>query len=233
MANNGLKVTVDVEGMKELNKVLSEYMKWTKQQPSEVVNAKMYFIALNALQTTKQADPSHIKGELAQPSQKRPNMTLGEILTLKDLQKRGKMPKKGKTLIKNMSKYVATFLNKRLSHINFLRSGWLPTIKKLDYWNRKGDYVFTKRMAPKLNRAVKQFGKEKGDVIPAKPFNVRVKGVMSNFVGQGEQASSTVKPILLAGAEAAVRREVASMRTYLERKYKEYHDKLNKRNTFL
>lgn len=232
MANVGLKMTADVQGMKEFNKVLAEYMKWTRQQPSEVVNAKMYFIALNALQTTKAADPSQIRGELSVPSQKNPNISLGEILTLKDLNQRGKIPKRTKTLVKNMGKYISKFINRRISHINFLRSGWLPAIKKLDYWNRKGDYVFTKRWAPKLNRAVKQFGKEKGDVIPAKPFNYRVKGILSNFVGEDKQASKTVDPILLDGAKKALQREIASMRTYLERKYKEYHDKINKKNSF-
>lgn len=232
MAGNGMNVTVDVAGMKEFDKVMLDYMQWSKRQPSEIINAKMYFVALNALQVTKAVNPNHIRMEMHQQSIKHPEMTLGEVLTLKDLMNRGKMPKKGKTLKTNMSKYVTRFIKKRQNSVNFLRAGWLPAIKKLDYWNRKGDITFVKRFSPKLNRAVKQYGKEKGDVVPAKQVE-RCTGILMNFIGQGKHATQRVSQILLDGAKQALQMEISSMKKYIERKFNEHNAKVQKQNTFI
>lgn len=217
---------VDTSGF---DSVFDDYLKWSKKQPAEIVNAKLYFIALNAMQTTKKADAGQIKAQLNAPSQKYPNKTLGEVLTLMDLRKRGKMPKRGKTLAKNMAAYVEKFENKRVSRINFLRSGWLPAIKKLDFWNRKGDITFTRKFAPKRNLEVKQYGKDKGNVMPARLEGETVKGTISNDVGRGKQATRTVHDILQHGLDRAVLREINSMRIYIEKKFQAQHDKMRRK----
>ena len=127
---------------------------------------------------------------------------------------------------------VEKFIKRRASHVNFLRSGWLPAIKKLDFWNRKGDINFVKKFAPKKPVGIKQLGKDKGNVIPAiVNDNGRATGLISNSVGQGKQDSSTVHPILQAGLKEAIALEIKSMRIYVERKFKEKLDKVNKGRT--
>ena len=214
--------------------VYDEYLKWNRRQLAQIVNAKLYFIALNAMKTTKAATAEGIRNELRRPADKYPTKTIGEILTLMDLKKRGKMPKRTQTLAKNMAKYVQRFENKRASHINFLRSGWLPAIKKLDYWNRKGDsedFSFVRRFAPKVNmQGIKQFGQDKGRIIPARLDQSRVKGTIFNDVGTGIQDSSTAKTIKQEGLDKAVLQELRSMRVYIEKKQLEHHQKMESRS---
>ena len=115
--------------------------------------------------------------------------------------------------------------------MRFLRSGWLPAIKKLDYWNRKGDsnsINFSKRFAPKKPQGIKQYGKDKGDVKPAllNTWGSNCRGSIFNFVGQGKQKSRTVNTILQTGLNAAVKDEIRSMRVYSQRKFNEQHRRM-------
>lgn len=195
---------------------------------SEIINQKLYFIALRAMSSTKTTTKAQIAAELNQPSNKYPDKTLGEILVLKDLRKRGKMPKRSKTLAKNMAQYVQRLINKRASHTQFLRSGWIPAVRKLDNWNRKADtnsITFSKRFAPKKPPGIRQFGVDKGNVKPAPINSYRsdCKGTIFNFVGQGKQKGSKTQAILQAGLDAAVAFEVRSMKQYMERKFAEEH----------
>jgi hypothetical protein len=214
--------------LKAFQATLLDYQNWNKRSMSEIVNQKLYFIALRAMQDTKTTTKQQITEELNQPSDKYPDKTLGEILTLKDLQKRGKMPKRGKTLAKNMANYVQRFINKRASHTQFLRSGWIPAVKKLDYWNKKGDtnsITFSKRFAPKKPAGIKQFGKDKGDVKPAplNSYGATCRGTIFNFIGQGKQKGNRTQEILQSGLDKAVAEEIHSMKMYMERKWQEEH----------
>ena len=222
-----VKVTVDTSAF---DKTFAEYMQFNKRQPAEIVNAKLYFIALNALSTTKNVDGGKIRAEMNQPSKNNPKVTLGELLTIINLKKRNKMPKKSSTYNKNIANNIEKFIKNRISHINFLRSGWLPAIKKLDFWNRKGDINFSKRFAPKKPAGIKQIGKDKGDVFPAKLEQAIARGTIINSVGiSGKAATPTVQPILQAGLDAAIQKEVASMKIYIEKKYQQQHDKMKRK----
>ena len=226
-----IQLTVTRTG--EFDAVFKEYLEWNKRQTAEIVNAKLYFIALRAMKTTKAASASAIRGSLSKKADKYPHMTVGEILTIMDLRSRHKLPKRTKTLAKNMAKYVQRFENKRVSHINFLRSGWIPVVKKLDYWNRKSDregVSFSRRFAPKENMVgIKQFGKEKGRIIPARLNQPWVKGTIFNDVGEGKQVTSTIKAIKQEGLDKAVIQEINSMKIYIERKIQEHHNRMASR----
>ena len=215
--------------LKEWNRTFEDYIQWNKRSLAEVINQKLYFVALRAMQETKMASSGDIKHELNSPSKKYPNMSLGELLVIRDLKAKGKMPKRGSTFAKNLPNYVQRLINKRVNHIQFLRSGWLPAVRKLDMWNRKGDsnsITFSRRFAPKKPQGVKQFGKDKGNVRPAilgsyTPGTCR--GTIYNFVGTGKQHSKTVTDILQRGLDKAVVAEMRSMRQYMERKWLEEH----------
>jgi hypothetical protein len=219
-------VTSGSSNLKEWNRSFQDYLKWNTRSPAEIVNQKLYFIARRATTETKTATKHEIASELNAQSKNYPGKTVGEILVLKDLQARGKMPKRGSTLAKNMVNYVQRLINKRASHIQFLRSGWLPAIKKLDYWNRKADtnsVTFSKRFAPKQAPGLKQFGVEKGNVKPALPNTVTAatcRGTIANFIGEDDH-SGKVQKELRAGLDKAVAIEIRSMRQYMERKYEE------------
>jgi len=222
---------VTTNNLKDFNRQFQEYMLWNRRAASETVNQKLYFISLRAMQLTKTGSKAQITDELNQPSLKYPNKTLGEILVLKDLRNRGKLPKRSKTLASNMSNYVQRFINKRASHTQFLRSGWLPAVRKLDYWNRKADtdsITFSKRFAPKKPAGIKQFGVDKGDVKPARPNTVgpTCRGTIYNYVGKGKQHGSKTESILQTGLNLAVAAETRSMQQYVERKMLEKHRKM-------
>ena len=143
MANN-ISVKIRADGLKEFDKIFSEYQKWNKRQGADIVNAKLYFIALNAMQTTKTADKTKIATELMAPAQKYPTVPLAAILVNKQLTAKNK---KGLNGLK-MTEAIKRYIKKSISRTQFLRSGWIPAIKKLDYWNKQGDISFVKRFSP-------------------------------------------------------------------------------------
>lgn len=216
------KVEVD---MKRFDDVFKDYMYFSKKQPAEIVNAKLYFIALESMNLTKKADGNAIRSQLSKPSHKNPKLTLGQILAYADLKKRGKMPKKSRTLAGKVEK----FIKRRIHNIQFLRSGWIPAMKKLDFWNKRGDIRFVKRYAPKKPEGIKTYGKEKGSANPAALNESRVRGWIENWIGQGKQASKTVTNILRDGLQKGVNKEIASMRIYIEKKFNTKHDEMKRK----
>jgi hypothetical protein len=227
--NPNFKVESNLEDFQE---EFNKYVQWNKRAIPDIVNQKLYFIALRAMELTKTADPDKIKNELNAPSKSDSRVTLGELLTILDLKKRGKLPKRSKTFRKNFPTYLQRFINKRTSRTQFLRSGWLPAVKKLDYWNRKGDtnsISFSRRFAPKKPQGIKQYGKDKGDVKPAllNTWGNNCRGTIFNFTGtEGKQRSKTAHTILQAGLDRAVKEEIRSMRIYSQRKYLEQHRRM-------
>ena len=220
---------IEVNGGKEFMKVLEEYKSWNKKQISEIINSKLYFITLQAMRNTKMADKSNIERKLKHPSRVNENIPLVNILVNKELSRKGKPLLSGSSA--RMSIAVEKYIKRAQSKTQFLRSGWLPSLKILNFYNKKGDISFTKRFAPKQPNGIKQYGKDKGSCTPARLNNVRAFGKISNDVGKGRQDSPTVTKLLLEGLNFGINAEIRSMRTYIERKYKEYHDKFNRRNT--
>jgi hypothetical protein len=221
-------MTTKIDGEKEFKKSLNEYLKWNKRQCADIINAKLYFIGLNAMTTTKTADKSTISMQLMAPSKTNPEAPLAAILVNKQLVSKGKKGVYGQKLVLAIDKFV----KKAISKTQFLRSGYITAIKKLDFWNRQGDISFVKRFAPKKPSGVKQYGSDKGDVLAARPNNKRSYGWIWNKIGKGKQASPTVDKILNDGLGKAVRIELSSMNRYIDRKMEEKIKKLNSSDTY-
>ena len=225
--NEAFKIHAEVQGKKEFDRVMKDYLQFIKRQVSEIINAKLYFIALQIMKFTKKADANDILSKLRAPSRKYPDAPLESILINLELKRRGKRGLSGS----KMADAIGKFEKRAVSHIQFLRSGWLPAMKKLDFWNKRGDISFVKRFAPKQPTGIKQYGKEKGDAIYAKPNVQRTWGKIMNYIGQGKQESPTVEPLLRAGLNRGIMEEIKSMRFYIEKKLKEKFDKINNTKT--
>lgn len=160
------------DNQKEFDKVFAEYMTWQKKQPSEIINGKLYFVALQAMGQTKTATKDGIRNKLMQPARITKNVPLAAILVNSKL---GKAGKKGLTGVK-MAKAVDKLVRAQQSRTQFLRSGWIPALKTLDYWNKRNsdNLKFVKRFAPKKPMGVKEYGKPKGYCIYAKPESILI-----------------------------------------------------------
>ena len=106
-----LNFSVSIDNEKEFDKVLTEYRRWNLRQPAEIVNGKLYFIALQAMQKTKAANKEDIRLGLEAPSKKYNNAPLAAILVNKQL---GAKHKKGLTGSK-MAQAVEKLIRKQQS----------------------------------------------------------------------------------------------------------------------
>lgn len=219
-----MQITMKLD-TREFDKTMKEYVKWTTRQPAEIVNAKLYFIALNAMNETKTTNAQIIRSSLNSPSRKYPNRSIGEILTYIQLRKKGKFPRKSATLTQKVEK----FIKRRVGHIQFLRSGWIPAMKKLNYWNKRGDITFVRKNAPKMPKGIKQFGVNKGDVVPARQNSIRAVGTIYNFIGEGKQDSKTVHGLLVDGLQKAINREVREMKNHINQKFEAKHSEMKRK----
>lgn len=215
------KATLDT---RQFDKTLKEYMQFTKRSVAEVANAKCWFIARNATNTTKAVDRSKIDAELDAPSRINPEAPLAAILVNKQLRGKGMKGVSGSQMQAAIKKLKAA----RKRSINFLRSGWLPAVRILEYHLKKGDIQFSKRYAPKLNRQTKQFGREKGAAIYARPERERTFAEIENAVYGGKKPSPRVHDLIVEGLQKAITQEVASMKTYIERKLNPEINKFNR-----
>ena len=212
------------DNLKDFEKTFGEYMQWMKKQPAEIINAKLYFIALQAMRNTKTADKGEIQTNLLSPSKSNPKAPLVAVLINYELSKKNKKGLSGQKMANAITKYI----KRKQTHIQFLRSGWLPAIKLLDFWNRRGDISFVRRNAPKKPEGIKQFGKDKGSAVYARMDRPKTYGIIMNAVGQGKQETKTVHPLILEGLIKGIQIETRSMRQYIERKYKEQFSKMNR-----
>ena len=215
-----MQVKVD---MKEFNAALNEYMQFAKKAPSEILNAKCYYIARQCTFTTKAADKNEIRSELNAPSRTNSDVSLAVILTQKKAIEKNGSGYSGNAL----KKAVKRFISARIRSVNFLRSGWLPAIRILDNALKRGDITFAKRYSPRQNNAVKQYGADKGSATWARINMPRTFAEIENKVDA--DGSSKAHEYMNIGLQMAVNREVQSMRQYIDRKYNEYIDKWNKK----
>ena len=218
MADQVLRFRLD-SNEKEFNKTFKDYMAWQKKSVAEIINSKLYFVALQAMRLTKTADKNSIRQALEGESKKYPGTPLGALIVNSNLKKKNKKGLYGK----KMDAAVQKLIRGRQSRTQFLRSGWIESLRVLDFWNKKNveNLKLTKRYAPKRPPGIKQYGKPKGACIYAKPWLAKTWGQISNQVGQGKQASPTVGPLIYEGLKAGINAEIRSMRMYMDRKYGE------------
>jgi hypothetical protein len=211
---------------KAFDKALDEYMQFTKRSVAEVINAKCWFIARNAILMTEKTPVSRIDSELSAPSREYAPAPLAAIIINSRQKKKGEKGLTGRKMANAVRKMIAA----RHRAVNFLRSGWLPAVRILEQAVKRGDINFSKRYAPKKDSTVKQYGTDKGTAIWAKPNYERVYGQIENAVQGGRLANKTarVHTILTTGLQKAINAEIASMRTYVERKMNPEINKFNR-----
>ena len=208
----------------QFDKALDEYMKFTKRSVSDVINAKCWFIARGAVNATEKADRTDIESELSAPSRDYAPAPLAAIIINS---RRGKKQEKGLSG-RAMAKAIQTMKNARFKSINFLRAGWIPAVKILEQALKRGDISFSKRYAPKMDTGVKKKGVDKGSAIWAKYDRERTFGEIENFVQGGKTPSDRVHTIIMRGLQKSITAEIASMRTYIEKKMNPAADKFNR-----
>ena len=205
-----INVTVNT---KEFDKVFKEYMKYSKRDFAEACNQHAYYIARDATLTTKKADKEQIRTELEGSSRDYPSAPLAAILVNAQLGKKGKKGLTGEKMARAVEKYI----KKQMSHVNFLRSGWMPAIKRLAL-------VVPKRGGSKIPPGTSKKGRDFGGASPAIDSTFSPLAVIWNSV-QGSKIhgdkSAKVRDILEEGAKKAVEMEQASMVKYIVRKQNE------------
>lgn len=221
-----INVQVDT---KAFDKALDEYMKFTKKSVADVINAKAYYIARNAVLFTHKASASKIETDLNESSRDFPDVPLAAIIINSRLKKQGKKGLSGR----KMAQAVKKMINARKKAVNFLRSGWLPAIRILETFMKRGDsnnLKYVRRYAPKTDSTVKQYGQDKGTAIWAKPHLERTFTVIENAVqgGKDSNKNGNVHNFIVSGLEKGVKAEIASMRLYVERKMNPEIDKFNR-----
>lgn len=208
---------------KEFDRVLAAYKQFTKRSVAEICNAKAYFVAKQAILDTVKSDKTKITNELNSPSKIAPNVPLAAII----VNKRAKAAGKSGLFGNAMKSAIKKLIGARNRSINFLRSGWIPAIKLLDYHLKSGDISFSRRYMPKSDNKTKQYGQPKGSAIYARKNTEKTFAQITNSVSGGKHNSdnSQVNPLILQGLQKAINKEVASMRIYIERKYNEFLNK--------
>lgn len=206
-----MSITIKVD-TRAFNRTFKEYMKLTKRSLVESCNQHAYYMARDAVLTTKAATKDEIAESLNKPSTKYPEVQLAAILVNAE---RGKQGKKGLTGEK-MKSAVEKFIRKRQSHRNFLRSGWIPSIKKL------AQLVPKKNGTPIPSGTVKK-GRNYGGTTPARDsmFSWRVfTTIWNSATGKVDHQGRAIR-YLQTGAKEAIEMERLSMVKYIQRKIAE------------
>jgi hypothetical protein len=200
---------------RQFEKKMNEYLQYTKRGVSEALNQKAYFIARNAVGTTKAATKEEIESDLRAASKKYPRAPSAAILVNRERGMKGLPGLCGAKMIRA----VERFIRKRQAHRNFLRSGWIPAIKKLE------PLVEQKRgpsLASTVSSGRSALGPGKayyGGVSPAKVSISPVVAIWNSINTKTNLAK--VKNFLIEGLRKAIDMEIASMDVYIERKLKE------------
>lgn len=203
-----LNISVNTD---EFSRVFKEYMKYSKESFADACNRHAFFIAKAATNTTKGADKERIKAQLENMSRTYPGVPLAAILVNRERGKRGKKGLNGQKMANAVEKYI----RKIQSHVNFLRSGWLPAIKKL------GPLVKGKGSGFRVPGGTDKKGRDFGGAIKATTNTFSpVAWIWSSIVGKGNR-SPIVQKIIEEGAQKAMAAETISMRDYIERKQTE------------
>lgn len=248
--------------MSQYDATLKQYIKLTSKTVAEAANSIGYYVARNAVITTIRADRKKIESSLGRyvvvtgPNKKgivkgRRQMTFAKSnnktgATRAFLIIAGRRARAGLAPISGAEMRTAAkkMIMSRIRSINFVRSGWLPAIKKL------AKYVKVSRLGVGANadnsafqtieNAVKVRGVPKGDAKPAYPSETLLTGtsVIANSVGGGRgnsgikgRNSAFVQNEKINGLKEAIAREVQSKMSYIQNKAQQDANKVSVKTT--
>lgn len=199
---------------------LRQYARVNKRSFREIVNAKALDMAFHALKHTDSANPGAIEYKLGAVGNKvSKNRKTGALRKGKRILKddsfaarivNSRLKKAGKPLIwgKELEKAAQRLINMRVRAVRFLKSGWMPAIKKLSYKVDRRD----RRPWPK--GLSKGKAAPKGWATPAKEELRPEAWIANSATNSAPAAIRKVEAGLSRGMAAAV----ADMRVYIERK---------------
>jgi len=199
---------------------LRRYAKVNRRSFKEIVNAKALDMAFHALKHTDAASASAIEyklgaiGNKVSKSRKTGQLRKGKrILKADSFAARivnSRRKKAGQPLIwgKELEKAAQKLINMRVRAVKFLKSGWLPAIKKLSYAVDRRD----RRPWPK--GLSKGKARPKGWGRPAKAELRPEAWVANSATNNSRLATSKIEAGLSRGMAASI----ADMTVYIERK---------------
>lgn len=199
---------------------LRRYAKVNKRSFKDIVNAKALDMAYQALKHTDAASASAIEyklgavGNKVSKSRKTGQLRKGKrILKADSFAARivnSRRKKAGQPMIwgKELEKAAQKLINMRVRAVRFLKSGWLPAIKKLSYAVERRDRRPWPKGLSKGKAATKGWGR------PAKSVLHPEAWVANSATNNSQQAISKIKAGLSMGMAAAV----ADMAIYIEKK---------------
>lgn len=209
---------------REFDRVLRLYMQHSRRDWAQIINTKAYFIARRATATTKKADAREIrklrdravigtgirfrKGK-AKPVTIREDISATRAAKILQAERRkaGEPPVSRKDLPQAVKRFIAG----RLRSISYIKSGWIPAIRRLEP-------LADLASRPRQDTSAKQFGRPKGGATPARNL-WRTMVQIFNEAWTRKQGDKGLRKYGRAGLQAAFDHELRSMREYVERKF--------------
>lgn len=157
--NSGL--TLDPASLKELQRKISQYKKDSGKDAVETLNHAGLQLALRALWNTKSADKQDIeslrevyavtvfgkKRRLKKAKELRRATTRGLVVYISKLRRDGNDPKGLST--EQLMTGAIRMVNRRMSSVSFIKSGWIAAIKRLSNALGKGTPSLPRKRAGK------------------------------------------------------------------------------------
>jgi hypothetical protein len=191
-----------------------------KRSFKDIVNAKALDMAYQALRHTDAASASAIEYKLGATGNKlRKSRKTGKLSKGKRILKadsfaarivNSRRKKAGQPMIwgKDLEKAAQKLINMRVRAVGFLKSGWMPAIKKLSYAVERRDRRPWPKGLSKGKAATKGWGR------PAKAVLHPEAWVVNSATNNSQQAISKIKAGLSMGMAASV----ADMAIYIQKK---------------
>lgn len=184
-------------------RTLLKYVQHTKKSIPEVLNVKAYWVARNAIKFTRVTNKQEINAFAK--NWKRSAPTIIKMYGLKNSEEW------------NPKEFQKKFAANRRRGIGYLRSGWIPTLKKTGGWAKQS----------RSFKGVRHKGRRKGfcrlatnnwsshsEIVSLVGYKKSKRGRSKS---QAEAAREYVKPAL----RKAITKEAQSMGTYIRRKMAE------------
>lgn len=218
----------------EFNGLLEQYLQVTSRSVEETVNTKAFYVARAATRFTLKADVGKMASQLGTFIKVTKTSKSGRVYQRRELKlvtggqheaplaalivqaRRGRARQKG-LYGPAMRQAVVAMLKARRASVAFLKSGWLPAIKKLEP-------LADRRGAPEPDHQARQIGQAKGDAIPGRLNYDQVIATIINSAMAKRDVRDALGRIGGRGLDAAFYAEAQSISDYLERKMREKGD---------
>jgi hypothetical protein len=195
--------------------IFNDYLKFSKREISDSLNAKNYYIACNAANDTVKTTPQQIEADLRKGSNKYPEVPRAAIIINV---KKGKKGKKGLTGHK-MAEAVERYIRAKKRTASFISSGWKWAAMALKS-------VVRQKAGYKVRGDVKIYRTPKGGGKPASIVDSNTKNMLMvssiwTNIREGHMNARLAK-IMNEGLQKGLDRESYSMLQYIEQKLAKY-----------